>query len=217
MRKPSPNDVAALAATLGRDLDEHQADLVAAYLEGLVKWNRAMNLVGAQHWREALENLVADSWHLADLVAGLPLPAEPRTLDLGAGAGLPGIPLRVFWQAGSYTLVEPRAKRSAFMRFALSQMNLQRTEVAQCRVEDLPAGSLPADLIVSRAFMPWPKLLPLAGELTAGRGLCVVMAREEPPAEAALYGGFRLADVRAYPSPGGERYFWSFSPVASSA
>lgn len=216
MRKPSPNEVADLAHTLGRDLEDAQADKLAAYLEGLMKWNKSMNLVGAKRWQDALDNLVADSWHLADYLAALPLPESPRTLDLGAGAGLPGIPLRVFWQAGEYTLVEPRSKRATFMRFSLAQMNLARTEVAQSRIESLDPAKLPADLVVSRAFMPWPKLLPLAADLTDGKGMCVIMAREEPPAEAAEHGGFNLHGVHAYPSPGGRRYFWSFSPVASS-
>lgn len=217
MRKPSPNDVAALAATLGRPLDERQASLLAAYLGGLATWNRSMNLVGAGDWRTALADLVADSWHLADFLAGLPLPEAPRTLDLGAGAGLPGIPLRVFWEAGEYVLVEPRAKRSAFLRFSLSVLPLARTSVAQCRVEDLPPALLPCDLVLSRAFMPWPELLPLAAELTGGAGACVVMAREEPPAEAASCCGWRLGRAASYPSGGSSRWFWSFSPAASSA
>ncbi|WP_461211350.1 16S rRNA (guanine(527)-N(7))-methyltransferase RsmG [Desulfocurvus sp. DL9XJH121] len=221
MRKPSPNDVAALARTLGRDLDDAQADLLARYLEGLVKWNKAMNLVGAETWDRALTDLAADSWHLADFLAGLQadggLPEAPRTLDLGSGAGLPGIPLRVFWEAGEYVLVEPRAKRTAFMRFILAQMNLRRTSVAQCRVEALDPALLPVDLVLSRAFMPWEGLLPLAATLAGPAGRCVVMANERPPAGADGCGGWRLDAVRAYPGGGGERYFWSFSPASSSA
>lgn len=213
MRKPSPNDVARLAASLGRDLDEREADLLAEYLGTLAKWNRSMNLVGADRWQEALTNLVADSWHLADFLSGLSLPDAPRALDLGAGAGLPGIPLRVFWGAGEYTLVEIRKKRVAFMRFVLSRMRLAHTAVADCRVENLPAEALPVDLVVSRAFMPWDELLALVRPWLAPGGVCLIMANEVPPREFAGWETVRVAD---YPAPGGERYFWALSPASIS-
>ncbi|BBD07301.1 16S rRNA (guanine(527)-N(7))-methyltransferase RsmG [Desulfovibrio ferrophilus] len=213
MRKPSPNDVAELAASLGRDLDERQAMLLAEYLGTLAKWNRSMNLVGADRWRDALSNLVADSWHLADFLVELSLPDSPRTLDLGAGAGLPGIPLRVFWEAGEYTLVEIRKKRVAFMRFVLAHMRLERTVVAGCRVEELPQGSFPVDLVLSRAFMPWDDLLALVGPWLTPEGSCVVMANEKPPRE---FPGWTITGVAGYPAPGGRRYFWSLSPASIS-
>ncbi|MBU1002808.1 MAG: class I SAM-dependent methyltransferase [Proteobacteria bacterium] len=213
MRKPSPNEVAALAASLGREMDERQAGLLAEYLGTLAKWNRSMNLVGADHWRDALSNLVADSWHLADFLTTQSLPESPRCLDLGAGAGLPGIPLRVFWEAGDYTLVEIRLKRVAFMRFVLSRMRLERTLVAGCRVEELPEESFPVDLVLSRAFMPWDELLALVGPWLAPGGLCVIMANEEPPRQ---FPGWETVRVSGYPAPGGQRYFWALSPASSS-
>lgn len=213
MRKPSPNDVATLVASLGRELDERQAGLLAEYLGTLAKWNRSMNLVGADQWPDALSNLVADSWHLADYLGGLSLPESPRCLDLGAGAGLPGIPLRVFWGAGEYTLVEIRLKRVAFMRFVLSRMRLARTVVAGCRVEELPAESFPVDLVLSRAFMPWADLLALVRPWLAPGGLCVIMANEEPPCG---FPGWELVRVSGYPFPGGRRYFWALSPASAS-
>lgn len=213
MRLPSPKDVASLAADLNRTLDERQAGLLTEYLGTLCKWNRSMNLVGADRWQEALSNLVADSWHLADFLGSLALPEAPRTLDLGAGAGLPGIPLRVFWEAGGYTLVEIRKKRVAFMRFVLARMRLPRTVVVDTRAEDLPAGTFPVDLVLSRAFMPWDDLLALVRPWLAPGGRCVIMANEIPPRAFAGWAVERVAD---YPVPGGQRYFWSLSPESIS-
>ncbi len=134
---PDASQVAAAAARLGRALTDEQAGLLAAYLGLLVKWNSRMNLVGPSAWPEILETLVQDSWHLADLLESLdPQPAE--TLDLGAGAGLPGIPLRVFWTSGDYWLVEPRQKRALFMEQAAAHMRLPRTRVVCARMEALP-------------------------------------------------------------------------------
>ena len=97
---PSSRDVAQAASRLGRELTGSQADGLAAYLGLLQTWNRKINLVGPARWPEMLEGLVADSWHLAELLAGLDLPPQPVTFDFGAGAGIPGVPLRLFWGAG---------------------------------------------------------------------------------------------------------------------
>jgi 16S rRNA (guanine527-N7)-methyltransferase len=213
---PSPGEVASLAGDLGRELAAPQAAALAAYLTALVQWKDSVNLVSARDWRDALANLVADSWHLADFLAGLPLSEAPRCLDLGAGAGLPGLPLRVFWTPGRYLLVEPRRKRVAFMRTALGRMALARTEVRACRAEELPAAELPADLVLSRAFMPWRELLAFVRPMLAPGGLCVVMANQDAPAPAELPPGFCLAGRARYPSGAGWRYFWALSSASMS-
>ncbi len=209
--QPAPRDVAELAARLGRALDPDQADKLAAYLGLLAKWNRSVNLVGRQGWQDVLTDLVADSWHVADFLAALPgLPDNPLTLDPGAGAGLPGIPLRLFWTPGEYHLIEVRAKRVAFLRMALARLGLERTHVAEGRVEDVAPRIGPADLMLSRAFMPWPALLDLAASLAAPGGTCVVMASQPPPDEAGRVGPWRLVRAGSYPAPGGERWLWAF-------
>ena len=62
----------------------------ALYLNLLMKWNKAMNLVGARDWQTALLNLMADSFYLDQFIADLSLPPDPEIWDLGSGAGLPG-------------------------------------------------------------------------------------------------------------------------------
>ncbi|MDY7002380.1 MAG: RsmG family class I SAM-dependent methyltransferase, partial [Thermodesulfobacteriota bacterium] len=172
----TPKDVARAAGKLGRDLSPTQAEGLAAYLEALVKWNAAVNLVGPSAWKEILGTLVADSWHLADFLRGLDLdfgPQGPLTLDIGAGAGLPGIPLRLFWDSGSYSMVEANKKRAAFLQFALSRISLPRTFVLPVRVEHLGEEFVPADIILSRAFCPWPDFLTLCRDKIKERGLCL--------------------------------------------
>lgn len=213
---PSPGEVASLARELGRELAAPQAGALAAYLAALMKWKDAVNLVSARDWQDALANLVADSWHLADFLAILGLPEAPRSLDLGAGAGLPGLPLRAFWPPGRYLLVEPRHKRVAFMRTALARMGLERTEVRACRAQDLPGADLPADLVLSRAFMPWRELVAFVRPMLAPGGLCVVMANQDAPDAADLPPGWALRGRAAYASGAGQRYFWALSPESMS-
>lgn len=222
--EPTPAAVAAAASGLGRNLDPEQARGLALYLAELAAWNRRMNLVGHADWREVLADLAADSWRLADFLAGLAWPAgeggprrpgvRPHCVDVGAGAGLPGIPLRLFWDAGSYVLLEPRQKRAAFLNRALSLLRLPRTTARCARLEE--AGDLfPADLFLSRAFRPWPEVLELARPLLSAEGRCLVLAGVAPPgADDPRLAGWVLEAWAAYSSPSGERSFWSLTPAS---
>lgn len=218
---PTRKTVAAAAERLGRHLTNTQAVLLAKYLDQLVKWNRKMNLVGKADWQTVLRTLAADSLYLADFLAGLDLPNDPLALDLGAGAGLPGIPLRILWQPGEYRLVEIREKRILFMRSALGRLGLPGTSVFHGRAEDVLDGSpetggtggRKADLILSRAFMPWKKLLVLVRPMLAEGGVLVVLSNDPQPEPDTLPEGWRFGDSMAYPVAGTTRYFWSLSPA----
>lgn len=203
---PEAAQIAAAAGRLGRSLNDEQAQLLSVYLGLLVKWNSRMNLVGPSTWPEILETLVQDSWHLSDLLHTVE-PQPGQTLDLGAGAGLPGIPLRVFWHSGEYHLVEPRQKRALFMEQAAAHMKLPRTKVICARMEALPPDRREADLIVSRAFMPWKKLLAEVREYLAPQGRVLVMSNDTSD---ETVDGYVLEQVRDYTAAGKKRYFRLF-------
>jgi 16S rRNA (guanine527-N7)-methyltransferase len=204
----SQQTVADAALECGRHLTARQAGLLTTYLHLLEKWNRKMNLVGPRDWQTMLTTLVVDSWHLGDFLGDLDLGDDDRILDLGAGAGLPGIPLRAFWDKGEYVLVEPRHKRALFMQTAIRAMGLARTRVAMCRVEHLPSGDVPAKLVLSRAFCPWRRFLDLACPLLDQNGLCLVMANTAEPTQ--IPSGWELKGVTTYEVGADERSFWMF-------
>lgn len=206
---PVESEVGDLARALGRVLREEECRLLTMYLGLLVKWNARMNLVGPSTWADVLTTLIQDSWHLADLLADLEPPRE--TLDLGAGAGLPGIPLRVFWREGEYFLVEPRQKRAIFMEQAVVSMGLPRTRVLCARMENLPPARRAADLIVSRAFKPWRALLTEVSGYLAPGGRVLIMSNDARP--DGTIDGYDLETTRDYAVAGKKRYFWLFSLV----
>jgi 16S rRNA (guanine527-N7)-methyltransferase len=227
---PAPGEVASEARRAGFALTKAQASQLSLYLTLLLKWSRAMNLVGRATWPEVFRDLAADSLHLAGFLAGLALPQAPLTLDLGAGAGLPGLPLRVLWGAGDYLLVELREKRAVFLRQAVAELQqagaLPGVRVFHGRAEAVQEelarlGLRPrADVIVSRAFMPWPKLLPLAAGLLTPGGRLVVLANEPPPSagelaavQAETGAGFGVEASQGYPARGKTCYFWSLIPA----
>lgn len=216
---PSPKKIIALAAKLDRALTEDQALGVGRYLNLLLNWNKRVNLVGPGDWRTILTDLVADSWELADFLGTLPLPDEPRTVDLGAGAGLPGIPLRLFWTAGNYYLVEIRQKRTAFLLQAVAALELKQTFVRPQQAEQALPALAPVELCLSRAFMPWPRLVDLVRPWLAPGALTVIMANEAPP--SVLPNPWRLTSSHAYPATGKtnrekNRYFWALAAASIS-
>jgi len=217
---PTAAEAGEAALALGRELNALQAEGLAVYLGLLEKWNRATNLVGKRDWREILTALVADSWHVADYLAGLDFagvgPGGPVVFDLGAGAGLPGVPLRLFWDLGAYYLIEPRRKRAAFLEAAIAAMGLARTFAVEARAEDVPglglAGGRLADVVVSRAFLPWREYARVARGLVRPGGHIVVMASHGPPEAGEVAPDFVIGPKLAYGAAGGERYVWSLIP-----
>jgi len=218
---PTPQNVTTAARGLGQELNAAQAQGLAVYLELLETWNRRTNLVGPKTWPRMLARLVADSWRLADLLRELPLPPDPVTLDFGAGAGLPGVGLRLFWKAGRYVMIEPRAKRAAFLRQCLAMMRLKEAEVFEGGYEALP---LRADICLSRAFQPWRTFLAtaerFASDATPQTPLIIVFASAKTP-DQPVPQGWWLRASRKYPrfkesgELGEPGYFWVFAPASA--
>ena len=207
--------IAGLCTDMGFSLPDTAVRNLAAYLSLLVRWNRKMNLVGPYEPEDILRSLVADSLHLAAFIKELPLAGEPECWDLGAGAGLPGLPLRMLWQAGSYTLVEAREKRSLFLQTVLASCPLAGTTVFRGRAEAFMPTRPKADLIVSRAFMPWEKMLAFVEPFLSPQGFCVFLALE--PAPEALPPGWRCHARQQYAIINDCRYFWALSREGNAA
>ena len=126
----SPRDVADWGNRAGFTLPESALVPLAAYLDLLMQWNKVMNLVGTRSAEETFFTLVVDSLHLARfLTEKVALAAAPSCWDLGSGAGLPGLPLRMLWTEGEYWLVESREKRALFLSTALARHPLSGTRV----------------------------------------------------------------------------------------
>ncbi len=208
----APAKVAALARRDGFDLSGDATETLAVYLGLLMQWNRAMNLVGTSTWEETFRELVPDSLHLARFLETLELPDAPRCRDLGAGAGLPGIPLRAVWQKGEYLMVEAREKRALFLSTILARRPLPGTRVFRGRAESLPNGpSERADLILGKAFMPWPALLKLARDHLTPKG-CVVLLLNRP-LDPDLLEGWRCTGDYRYAVSGRDRAFAAVRPL----
>lgn len=118
-------------------------------------------------------------------------PAEVRALDIGSGAGFPGLPLKIWAPAISLTLVESNHKKAAFLREVIRALTLTDVDVTTARAETLVSRSdppfPPADIVTLRAVERFDAILPLATRLLAPSGrLALLIGSSQLPDLATL-------------------------------
>lgn len=157
----------------------------------LEKWRKAMDLVGpgplAPHFEDAAK---AVSW----------IPAQGLWLDLGAGAGFPGIALAARHPQLQVHLVESRQKRAIFLSQVLRAAKLKNAKVLHQRSEDLGAGL--ANGVISRAYKPPTEALADAMELLQPLGIAVLLLAKN---EAPTLSGMEVFHVERYTVDGKNR------------
>lgn len=162
--------IIALCQTRGIALDDKAVERYTAYVSLLKQFNQSMNLIGPMDDGEIVEFLLADS-----LVAACALPPSGHMLDVGSGAGLPGIPLKIAYPDLPLTIVEPRQKRANFIKIATQRLKLTDVTIHNARIEDVPAGRF--DYVISKAFQPPQTWLATAAPWRADAGHILVMTR----------------------------------------
>ena len=161
------------------------SDEVAAkfeeYLDLLEDWNERTNLIGPLGRDEIVTQLFVDS-----LTPAVIEPPRGRVLDVGTGAGLPGLPLAIVFDDASYLLVEPRRKRIQFLRIACHRLGLDHVELFDGRIEDLQADAF--DWLISKAFRPPAEWLKTASGWAATHGTIVCLQSADALDEARAAG-----------------------------
>jgi len=144
----------------------------------LLRWNRSINLIGRGDVAEVWTRHVADCLQLADHW-GDPPPA--RGIDLGSGAGFPGLVLAIRFGV-VFHLIEQDQAKAAFLREA-ARVTGAPAHVIAARIED--AGVAPAPLVTARALAPLPQLLAYAKPLLLPGGICLFSKGRDAEAEIA--------------------------------
>ena len=121
------------ADILGRALTQPERQQLIKYLELLTKWQKTQRLIGSSDRSWIVDNVILDSLLFSRV---LPEGAR-RVVDVGSGAGLPGIPLKIVRSALTVTLVEARQKRASFLSTAVRELALADCRVINARLETL--------------------------------------------------------------------------------
>jgi 16S rRNA (guanine527-N7)-methyltransferase len=197
-------------AALGLKMRAEELTRFERYLDLLEKWNRVYNLTAIR----SRERMVTH--HLLDSLAIVPHVKGPRVLDVGSGAGLPGIPLAIANAELRVTLLDSNHKKAAFLHQAVAELGLKNAAVEAERVESWQTGAR-FETIVSRAFSELGEFVAAAGRLLAPGGIIAAMKGVHPVEEIErMPGGFQVVTVvkLAVPELDAERHLVIVAPRA---
>ncbi len=175
------SEISTRLTALGLPVAAAEEARLGTYLDLLERWNRVHNLTAVRDRNAMIERHVAESLALRPALRGR------RIADVGSGAGLPGIPLAIVEPERQFTLIESRAKRTAFLRHVKSELALANVDVIEARVEDL-RDAAPFDTVLARAVASLPEIARLAGHLLGARGVMLVPTKADFAAEAGDVG-----------------------------
>lgn len=165
-----------MTAPLGRDgfaaaldVSRETTDRLEAYLDLLARWTARINLVAASTMADPWRRHILDAAQLAPLI-----PDTARSIaDMGAGAGLPGLPLAILGQGRwAVTLIESDQRKAAFLREAARETGAPAT-IRTTRLESI--RDLRVDIVTARALAPLDRLIFFARPLLGKSGLCLFL------------------------------------------
>lgn len=132
------------------ETNDKLADKCAHFIEQLVKWNKTYNLTAIRSADEMVGRHILDSLAIAPYIVGTDV------IDVGSGAGLPGIPLAIFYPEKKFVLLDSSGKKTRFITHATIELGLSNVQIVQSRVEDYRERQF--DHVVCRAFTALPNL-----------------------------------------------------------
>jgi 16S rRNA (guanine527-N7)-methyltransferase len=182
-------------------LSHAQLETLVRYVLLLDKWNKVYNLTSVHDPQQMI------SRHILDSLAILPYLTGPTLLDVGTGAGLPGIPLAIARPELAVTLLDSNSKKTRFLQQVKAELALDNITVIHARIEqaDLPKFAM----VTARAFAKIDQIIDLAGRHCDDAGSLLLMKATKPEDELPeMMGEFNLKQVVSLnvPACSGERH-----------
>ena len=176
------------AQQLNLTINSRQEHLLLHYLSLLLQWNKAYNLSAVCDPHEAISRHLLDSLSVAPHLYG------ERLIDVGTGAGLPGIPLAIMFPEKQFTLLDSNGKKTRFLFQVKTSLQLNNVIVENQRVENYYPKEK-NDGVLSRAFTQLDKMVNLCGHLLKPTGLFWAMKGTFPQDEInALSGNYKVVN-----------------------
>ena len=152
-------------------LSQKKQDQLNEYANLIIKWNKTRNLVS----RNA--NLETINEHIFDCACLMPYLEESNLLDVGSGAGLPGLVISILDDEKNIKLLEPNQKKISFLTHVQAKLDLKNTTILKDRIENLK--EINEEIIITRAVMEPKKLLNLISKQKSEK-LKIIMMVSEP-------------------------------------
>jgi 16S rRNA (guanine527-N7)-methyltransferase len=182
--------------TLNLDINTEKQSLLLTYLEQLAKWNKAYNLSGIKDPERML------TLHLLDSLSVLPFINGNSVLDVGTGAGLPGLPIAICQPRKRVNLLDSNGKKTRFLFQTATRLNLNNIIVINERVENYSSPDN-VDLVISRAFSSIAQFITQTRHLLGEKSKLLAMKGHYPQAELEdMPPGFKLLKIHELKIPG---------------
>ena len=182
-------------AELQLQLSDQQKIQLLDYLALLQKWNKVYNLTSVRDPQGMLTR------HILDSLSLIPYLQCNSLLDVGSGAGLPGIPVAICFPQMAVTLLDSNIKKTRFLQQVKAELKLNNVTVIHGRVEQLTLPKF--EVITARAFATIAEIIDLAARHCDDAGSLVLMKGVYPEQElAAIKSGFKLQDIVTLNVPG---------------
>jgi 16S rRNA (guanine527-N7)-methyltransferase len=186
LHAPTPSLAGRLKAgaqALGLALDDHQQARLLAYLDLIQKWNRVYNLTAIRDPQEMLTQHLLDSLAVVPALLRRFPDGDCTLMDVGSGAGLPGVVIAIALPRARVTCVDTVAKKASFIRQVGAELRLPGLTSTHARVEALPPAG--CDLVTSRAFASLNDFVTLTRHHLGPQGLWLAMKGKTPVDEIA--------------------------------
>ncbi len=170
------------ARLLGVDLDEKQLTLFDVYQSELLKWNAKTNLISEKTASEIITRHFLDSLSVVKFITN----PDGRLVDIGCGAGFPGIPLKIVLPAVKLYLLESNRKKVSFLKHIIRTLNLEQTQTLHDRTENIVQTETwreSFDMVISRAAFKLSDLLPLGCYFLVPEGLLITLKGQDVSSE----------------------------------
>ena len=155
---------------LGLDLGVEQKAKLLDFSKALLQWNKRTNLISKSDERRVFSRHILDSLSATSFLIGNSI------VDIGSGAGLPGLPLAIASPHKKFTLYERMRKRARFMRFVIANLGIDNAQVIEAPFEEIVSKGESFNCVVSRGVRSAEALWPLVERAITKTGRLIVYA-----------------------------------------